>query len=81
MIFTVVLFARACALEHEKTYLYDGQTVGFYKALMRHFGVNICRNKSYGMKQIQRFWGYCQRYAFTPNACSFTNNFGKGKKD
>ncbi len=59
MIFTVVLFARACALEKEKAYLYDGKTVGFYKALMRHFGVNICRNKSYGMQEAQRFWAYC----------------------
>lgn len=59
MIFTVVLFARACALEKEKAYVYDGKTVGFYKALMRHFGVNIHRNNSYGMQEAQRFWAYC----------------------
>ena len=58
MIFTVVYFARACRLQQEGSFLYDGKTVGFYKAVMRHLGVNIHRWDSFGFQNTQRYWAY-----------------------
>lgn len=59
MIFTVVLFLRAYILISEKSYVYDGEAIDFFAPLLRHLGVNIKRNGSFGFKEVQRFWAYC----------------------
>ena len=58
MIFTVVYFARACYLMQSGAYLYDGKSVDFYHAVMRHLGVNIHRWDSFGFQNAQRYWAY-----------------------
>ncbi len=58
MIFTVVYFARACRLVQTGYYQYDGKTVDFYHAVMRHLGVNIHKWDSFGFQDVQRYWAY-----------------------
>lgn len=58
MIFTVVYFARACQLMQSGAYLYDGKSVDFYHAVLRHLGVNIHRWDSFGFQNTQRYWAY-----------------------
>lgn len=58
MLFTVILFARACALKLAQKYFYNGEPIDFFKVSLRQFRTNRQRHDSFGMQAVQRFWMY-----------------------